>query len=75
MFQTNRLLSYRVRWFTATVLTSTASFASQSGTVAGGDVDPKTGMTFPAPISSFKRQGPIEYDAGVIQRRRTYWDA
>jgi hypothetical protein len=64
MFQTNRLLSHRVRWFTATVLMSTATFASQRGAVPGGDVDPKTGMTFPAHISSFKREGPIEYDAG-----------
>ena len=63
MFQINRLLSHRVRWFTAIVLLNTATFASQRGAVAGGDVDPKTGMKFPARISSFKREGPIEYDA------------
>ena len=63
MFQTNRLLSHCVHCFTASVLISTASFASQRAAAAGGDVDPKTGMKFPARISSFIREGPTEYDA------------
>jgi hypothetical protein len=32
--------------------------------VAGGDVDPKTGMKFPVRIGSFEREDGIEYDAG-----------
>ena len=63
MFQTDRLLSSRVHCFTAIALISTAFFASQGAAVAGGDVDPKTGMKFPARIGSFIREGPIEYDA------------
>jgi hypothetical protein len=63
MFQANRLLSHRVRWFTLIVVMSTASFASQRGAVARSDVDPKTGMEFPARIGSFEREGRIEYDA------------
>lgn len=62
MFQANHLLSHLVRCFTAIVLISTASFASQRAAVVGSDVDPKTGMKFPARIGSFMREGPIEYD-------------
>ena len=62
MLQANRLLVHCVRWFAAIALIS-ASFASQRGAVAHGDVDPKTGMKFPARIGSFEREGGIEYDA------------
>jgi hypothetical protein len=63
MFQANRLLSHRARWFIAIVLISTAFFATQRSAVARGDVDPKTGMRFPARVGSFERESGIEYDA------------
>jgi hypothetical protein len=63
MFQANRSLPHCVRCFTVIVLMGAASFASQHDAVARGDVDPKTGMKFPARIGSFHREGPIEYDA------------
>jgi hypothetical protein len=62
MLETGRLLSHRVRCFTAIVLMSVASFASQRAAAASGDVDPKTGIKFPAQIGSFIRKGPIDYD-------------
>lgn len=62
MLEFDQLLSHRVRCFTAIVLISMASFASQRAAAASGNVDPKTGMKFPSRIGSFMRKGPIEYD-------------
>ena len=63
MFRTNRFFARDVRWFAATALLI-ASVATQPSAVAAGDVDPKTGMKFPARIGSFQREGGIDYDAG-----------
>lgn len=45
------------------VLAIAGSVSVADLTVAGGDVDPKTGMKFPARIGSFQREDGIEYDA------------
>ena len=62
MFLANRFFAHSVRGFAGIALWS-AFFSSQASAVAGGDVDPKTGMKFPARIGSFQREGGIEYDA------------
>jgi len=63
MFRTNRWLAHCVRSFAAIALISTTLCANPRTAVARGDVDPKTGMKFPERISSFGREGGIEYDA------------
>lgn len=61
MFQANRSLG--LGFFAVIALTSAASLAREPGAGARGDVDPKTGMKFPARVGSFQREGGIEYDA------------
>jgi hypothetical protein len=60
MFQANRLLG--LVFFAVIALTSTSSLAREHSAGAKGDIDPKTGMKFPARAGAFEREGGIEYD-------------
>lgn len=61
MFQANRLI-LQAACLVALSLTSTPSFAREHSANPSGDVDPKTGMRFPARAGAFEREGGIEYD-------------
>jgi len=61
MSQANRLRGLSL--FAVIALTSVASLAREPGAGTRGEVDPKTGMKFPARVGSFQREGGIEYDA------------
>lgn len=61
MFQASRLILH-VNLLVALSLTSISSLAREHGAGAKGDIDPKTGMKFPARAGAFERENGIEYD-------------
>jgi hypothetical protein len=63
MFQVNPSLFRWVALLIAFLLPSTSSFARDRSAAPRDDVDPKTGMKFPARVGAFEREGGIEYDA------------